>query len=376
MMKLGEWIKKEPVLTASFILAGLSCCLVKPDAAYLNYFSQNMGTLIVLFCLMLVVAGMGSLGVFRYVGECLLDKMHSERGIVLLLTFLCFFGSMMITNDVSLITFVPFALMILNMAGMSDRVCLTITMMTIGANLGSMMTPMGNPQNLYLYQLSGMSLFKFIKLMFPYTVVSGLGLFLCAIAGFSGGRRVEKSQEKSIEQIRKKPNTRETVYYGVLFLICMQTVAGKLPSLVLLLIISGAVMIRDKRLFAKVDYSLLLTFLLFFIFIGNMNRYEPFRQLAVRIITGHEILAAISMSQVISNVPAALFMSNFTENWEEIIVGTNLGGLGTLIASMASLISYKQVAEKYPEKKLRYLEVFTIWNLVFLGLLISVRAFL
>ena len=155
-----------------------------------------------------------------------------------------------------------------------------------------------------------------------------------------------------------------------MFFICLQTVGGVLPAPGLLLAVIAAVMYRDRSLFRKVDYSLLLTFLFFFVFIGNMNRFPPFREFVVNMIAGHEKVAAIGISQVISNVPAALLLSNFTDQWEQLIIGTNLGGLGTLIASMASLISYKQVAAEYPEKKGRYLAVFTWWNLLFLAVLI------
>lgn len=171
-------------------------------------FSGNMDTILILFCLMIVVAGLRSLGVFRYVEHCLLEKIRSERGIVLLLVFLCFLGSMVITNDVALITFVPFGLLVLEMAGMTNRVCFVITLMTIGANLGSMLTPMGNPQNLYLYSLSGMSLLEFVKLMLPYTLAAALGLFLCSFFGFRGTEiSVEKGRKRKSRKYRQLSTT-------------------------------------------------------------------------------------------------------------------------------------------------------------------------
>lgn len=361
-MRIMTWLRKETVLVVSALLAAGSCFLVKPDEEYLSYFSGNTDTILILFCLMTVVAGLGSLGVFRYVGQSLLKKIRSERGIVLLLVFLCFFGSMAITNDVALITFVPFGLLVLEMAGMTNRVCFVITLMTIGANLGSMMTPMGNPQNLYLYSVSGMNLSEFVTLMLPYTAAAALGLFLCSFFGFRGTKITVETGKKE-----DRPEIPSVIYYSLLFLICLQTVSGGIPASALFLIITGAVIVRDKSLFRRVDYSLLLTFLFFFLFIGNMNRYAPFRDFAVSMISGHETQASILMSQVISNVPAALLLSNFTGEWESLIVGTNLGGLGTLIASMASLISYKQAVSFCPGKKNRYLAVFTGWNLVFLA---------
>lgn len=369
--RMMEWFRRETVLAVSAFLAAGSCLLVKPDEEYLSYFSGNMDTILILFCLMIVVAGLRNLGVFRYVGHCLLAKIRSERGIVLLLVFLCFFGSMVITNDVALITFVPFGLLVLEMAGMTRSVCFVVTLMTIGANLGSMMTPIGNPQNLYLYSLSEMSFPEFVKLMLPYTSAAASGLFLCCFFGFRGTEISVKTGKKE-----ERPEIPSVIYYSLLFLLCLQTVSGGIPAFALFLIIAGAVIVRDKELFGKADYSLLFTFLFFFVFIGNMNRYAPFRNFVVSIISGHETQAAILMSQVISNVPAALLLSNFTREWESLIVGTNLGGLGTLIASMASLISYKQAVSFCPEKKSRYLAVFTTWNLIFLAALWTLKLFL
>lgn len=367
--KIKKFLKQETVLAVSCFLALFSCFLVRPDREYLNYFSSNMGTIIVLFCLMTVVAGLSGLGVFRYVGERLLERVHSERGITFLLVFLCFFGSMFITNDVALITFVPFGIMILKMTGMTGRLCRMVAFMTIAANLGSMFTPMGNPQNLYLYSISGMTFTEFLSLTLPYTAGAAALLGLCIFVGSEKG-----AVSVSVGEQTKQPELSGTVYYLLLFFICLQTVSGILPAPGLLLIILASVMHRDRSLFKKVDYSLLLTFLFFFVFIGNMNRFPPFRELVVRMIAGHERAAAIGISQVVSNVPAALLLSNFTDQWEQLIIGTNLGGLGTLIASMASLISYKQVAAEYPEQKSRYLAVFTWWNLLFLAALAGLAA--
>lgn len=333
----------------------------------MGYIMGNLNTLIVLFCLMTVVAGLGSLGVFRYVGEGLLKKLKSERGIAFLLVFLCFFGSMFITNDVALITFVPFAIMVLNMAGMAKKLCYTVVMMTIAANLGSMLTPVGNPQNLYLYASSGMTMAEFIRLMLPFTLVSALLLAGCLWCGFQNVPVQVQIKEKT-----EKPDMPQVIYYVLLFLICLQTVSGFLPSQGLFLIILGAVIVRDRSLFFKVDYSLLLTFLFFFVFIGNMSQYQPFCHMVEGLVKDHEVAAAVAMSQIISNVPAALLLSGFTSQWEALIIGTNLGGLGTLIASMASLISYKQIAAEFPKEKGRYFGMFTVWNVVFLAVLLIV----
>ncbi|MGN1267426.1 MAG: SLC13 family permease [Dorea sp.] len=357
-----SFLKKEIVLTISGILAVISCFFVHPDSAYAEYIDSH--TILILFCLMAVMAGLKDIGLFQRVGESLLKKIHSERGIIAVLVFLCFISSMFITNDVALITFVPLALLIMAMAKMETSLCFTITLMTIAANLGSMFTPIGNPQNLYLYSVSGISLIDFLTLMLPYTLLAAVLLTLCIFIRFRSAEVPFK-----LPQRNSKLNKQRLVYYLILFLLCLLAVAKILPIGILFLIILLAV-IKDKRnLLLHIDYSLLATFIFFFIFIGNMGRFPVFRDFLSSILEGHEKLVAVLSSQVISNVPAVLLLSGFTDKWNSLIIGTNLGGLGTLIASMASLISYKQLAQNYPDKKRNYMFVFTLWNIVFLTIL-------
>ena len=358
------FIKKEPVLSAAALLAVVSMFFVHPSSEYLSYI--DFRTLALLFSLMTVVAGLKEIGLFRYLGSSLLAGLKSTRQLALTLTALCFFSSMLITNDVSLITFVPFSVLILNMAGLPELLIPVIVLQTIAANLGSMATPIGNPQNLYLYSTFGLSAGTLIRYMLPLTVFSAL---LLVIAVF-----LLKNRPLSIDRTAMEesilPERSSLLFYLALFLVCLGCVVRIYSWHVMFLVVLAAVLVKDRTLFFRVDYFLLLTFVCFFVFIGNMNRFPPFREFVVNMIAGHEKVAAIGISQVISNVPAALLLSNFTDQWEQLIIGTNLGGLGTLIASMASLISYKQVAAEYPEKKGRYLAVFTWWNLLFLAVLI------
>ena len=360
-----SFLKKEVVLTISGILAVISCFLVHPDSEYAGYIDFH--TILILFCLMAVMAGLKDIGLFQRVGETLLKKIHSERGIVMVLVFLCFISSMFITNDVALITFVPLALLIMAMARMESSLCFIITLMTIAANLGSMLTPIGNPQNLYLYSVSGMSLVDFLALMLPYTCVAAILLLVCIGVRFHSSEVPFELPKRS-----SKLNRWRIIYYLILFGLCLLTVAKILPIGILFVIILLAVLLDKRRLLLNIVYSLLLTFIFFFIFIGNMGRFPVFRDFISSILDGNERLVAVLSSQVISNVPAALLLSGFTDKWNALIVGTNLGGLGTLIASMASLISYKQLAQNYPDKKGKYMVVFTIWNVVFLAVLYGI----
>ena len=357
-----SFLKKEIVLMISGILALISCFFVFPDEEYIGYI--NFHTILILFCLMAVMEGLKDIGLFQRIGETLLDKFQSERGIAIVLVFLCFIGSMFITNDVALITFVPLALLIMTMAKMEASLCMIITLMTIAANLGSMLTPIGNPQNLYLYSTSGISLISFLGLMLPYTLVAA---FLLMVSIFI------KYKSKDITFVlpagRHALNKKRIAYYLMLFVLCLLAVAKIIPISILFVIVFVAVFIDNRKLLKKIDYCLLATFIFFFIFIGNMGRLTLFCDFLTSILEGNEMLVAILSSQVISNVPAALLLSGFTNKWAALIIGTNLGGLGTLIASMASLISYKQLAANYPEKKGKYMVLFTVWNIVFLAVL-------
>ena len=316
---------------------------------------------------MLIVAGLKECGIFRFLGIRILSLVHSERMVALILIFLCFFCSMLITNDVSLITFIPFGILLLQMCHLEHRMILLVTLMTIAANLGSMFTPIGNPQNLYLYSLSGLSLTQFFQMMFPAAAGAAVLLLACIFCFFSGRKiPVVLKQERLLHPHR-------IPVFVLLFFCCLFTVAGILPHAALLLVTVTGIFFLDRELYRKADYSLLFTFVFFFLFIGNMKQIASLRIFLEQMITGRERLIAVLASQIISNVPAAMLLSGYTEKIPELIIGTNLGGLGTLIASMASLISYRQITTFDPACRKRYLAVFTIFNLVFLAILYQIR---
>lgn len=380
--KLCAFIKKETVLTVAIVLAVISAVPVTPDKAYAGYI--DFRTLSILFCLMAVMAGLQKLGVFRKVAGMLLRHTRNTVQLVEVLVLLCFFFSMVITNDVSLITFVPFTFIVLRLSGedaMKKLAVPVIILQTIAANLGSMLTPIGNPQNLYLYGKAQMSAGAFILLMLPYSLVSLLLLVLCAAVtakrskiSVQGVTTVSLGDNVESETAERKGYL--LPMYLLLFLLCLFTVARVIPYPVTLVIVAAAVLILDRSTITKVDYSLLLTFVGFFVFIGNMGRMPAFRDFLQGIIGGREVVTSVIASQVISNVPAALLLSGFTEDVQALIVGTNLGGLGTLIASMASLISYKQVAGEIPEEKKRYFGWFTVANIAFLAILLVLNIIL
>lgn len=369
MRRIRSFVKRETVLTAACLLAALSMVFVRPDRAYGGYVDYQ--TIALLFCLMAVMAGFQKLGVFSCIGQALLGRVHTGRQAASVLVGLCFFASMAITNDVALITFVPFALTVLRMAGLPGLILPVVVLQTIAANLGSMLTPIGNPQNLYLYGKSGMGAGDFFRLMLPYCAVSFALLGLCILFLDNGKIRRGEGAAEAKESICP----RRAGLYLALFAACVAAVARLLPWQAVLATVVLVLLAADRSIFLAVDYSLLMTFVGFFIFIGNMGRMPAFKEFLDEILAGREALTAVAASQVISNVPAALLLSGFTDRWESLIVGANLGGLGTLIASMASLISYKSIARHYPERKGRYLAMFTAANLAFLAALLAFHRF-
>lgn len=347
------------VLIIAWVLALISAIAVPPDSAYLSYIDFH--TLGLLFCLMAVMAGANRLGVFRQAADRLLTKVKNSHQLELILVFLCFISSMLITNDVALITFVPFAIQVLEMSDRRESIVLVVVLQTIAANLGSMFTPIGNPQNLYLYSKSGMGVGEFLILMLPYTILAAVLLFVTIVLRKKQPlHTLQIASEVSFKKYRKQ------VIYAVLFVQCLLCVAQILPAWFVTIVTVFVVFFTDRDTLKVIDYSLLLTFAGFFIFIGNMGRIPAFCDFLKGIISGNEILTAVASSQVISNVPAALLLSGFTQKWEALIVGTNIGGLGTLIASMASLISYRLIVASGPGRKGKYILYFTIANILFL----------
>lgn len=355
---LIHFFKTETVLVISIVLALFSMLLVHPDATYLTYIDWN--TLILLFCLMGVMAGFQTLGLFEKIGAFLLSGVKHTRQLFAVLVLLPFVFGMLITNDVALITFVPLAIIVLRMANETTLLIPVIGMQTIAANLGSMLMPMGNPQNLYLYAQSGISFPAFIKLTLPYTIVAAVCLIVFSM--FIPKRAIAKLDLPSNGALQHKM----LILYGIAFVLSLLSVVKILDLRILFVLILAFLLLFDRSVLSRIDYALLGTFAGFFVFIGNMQRLPVFRQFLSAIVEKHEIPVAVLSSQIISNVPAALLLSGFSSNWEALIIGTNLGGLGTLIASMASLISYKQIAREYPDQKGRYLGFFTVSNVVML----------
>ncbi len=381
--KVKELFQKETVCCIAFLLAVISIFFVSPSKNYISYIDFRV--LALLFCLMAVVRGFSSIGVFTRLGTMLLTHVHSLRMLSALFIFLCFFFSMLITNDVALITFVPFTILVLSMAEQKKFLIPVIVLETIAANLGSMLTPLGNPQNLYLYTISGLSIGAFVRIMLPYSFVSAILLLIfilflpkdtvstaTAANTANSTNTVTASNTSNViceaVKARKNPRILFTAYL-ILFLLCLLTVLHILPYQIMFLLVLTGFLLLDYRVLKDVDYFLLLTFLCFFIFIGNMKKISLVHELISKLLVHHEVLMGIGASQIISNVPAAILLSGFTDDYSALLIGVNLGGLGTLIASLASLISFKFYTNSNGSDTRRFLGIFTLYNVIFLGVL-------
>ena len=358
---LRRFCQSQPVLVISFLAAVVTMCIVPPDKGYLGY--CNTTVLIELFCLMLAVAGLRSAGIFEKATQMLLRMAGTVRRLGLVFMLLCFFSAMLVTNDVALLTFVPLTISCFREIHDERSRILTIVFEAASANLGSMLTPVGNPQNLFLYETFHLTAADFVRTMLPSGVVGLVCLLLLTLLLPKTSCRTETA---SFPAIRRLPALTHT---GV-FAICLLTVLRVLPDWGCLLLTLVVVLLTDRRLLCKVDYALLATFVCFFVFVGNISRIEAVRSFFSSVLTGRELLIGTLLSQGISNVPAAVMLSGFTENGTALMLGVDIGGFGTLIASLASLIAFQLYRKSEGAKSGRFLLYFSVINFALLGVLL------
>ncbi len=365
--KLIAFFKKETILCISGALAVVSAFIIPPDAGYIEY--CDVRVLVLLFCLMAVMGGFQQLGVFDRMANLLLARANRMRQLATTLVMLCFFSAMFVTNDVALITFVPFTIMLLERAQLREKMIPFIVLQTIAANLGSMLTPVGNPQNLFLYTVSGMDIGEFFAVTIPYVAVS---YFLLYVLCYLQGKTPLQTEKQEPKKQWTPADKAFLIVLGVLFLFCLLAVFHVASHWTVLLIILVWFVFFQKGILKGLDYNLLLTFVFFFVLIGNLGRISIIRETLQSLLLGREVIVSFLASQFISNVPAAVLLSEFTDRYDLLIAGVNIGGLGTLIASMASLISYKYYAQAEGAKKGKYMVQFTIMNILFAIILFAV----
>ena len=331
--QLWTFVKKETVLVVAAVCAVATMFLVPPDGLYPGYI--DLRVLCLLLCLMAVVAGFQACGAFHWLTWQMLRKSSSGRVLGILLVLLPFFSSMLVTNDVALLVFIPFTLPLLAQIGCEKAAVPMLVLQTIAANLGSMATPVGNPQNLFLYAAYGLSAGEFFSTVLPLAAVSLVCLVAASLPVLPKALPDIQLEKASLEQPKK------LAVYGVLFVLCLLTVFRVLHYGILTVVVLLAITVMEPKQLKHLDFALLATFVCFFIVSGNLGRVEAVRSFLQSLLNQNALLTAVSTSQVISNVPAAVMLSGFTEQWKPLLQGVNIGGLGTPIASLASLITLK-----------------------------------
>lgn len=357
--------KKNAVMLIAALAAAVSAVIVPPDKEYLGYF--DFKTLTCLFCVLAVVCALRNIRFFYILAHKIVSVFGKARGCVLALVYITFIGSMLIANDMALLTFLPLGYIVLSSTGKEKYMAFTFVMQNIAANLGGMLTPFGNPQNLYLYSKFNIPTGEFMLIMLPPFLISIALITLLCIA-------VVKPEPLEVAEGKIKLDKARCTVYLVLFALSIIIVFRLIPYVVGLIVIPLVLLFMDRSALLKVDYPLLLTFVFFFVFAGNMARVDAIRELFSALLEKSTLVVSTLSCQLISNVPSAILLSQFTDNYRELLVGVNIGGVGTLIASLASLITFREYSKHCPGKAGRYVSLFSLINFAFLAVLLGAEA--
>lgn len=355
-----KFLLKNTVTVIAFFAAVITSVIVPPDAEYLGYF--DFKTLTCLFCVLAVVCALKNVSFFYVLAEKIVEYFKNARLCILALVYITFIGSMLIANDMALLTFLPLGYFVLSASRKRKYMAFTFVMQNIAANLGGMLTPFGNPQNLYLYTKFNIPVGEFMLTMAPPFCLSVSLITLCCFVA------VKNEPMRFEEEKLSLPAKRTALYLG-LFLLAIAIVFRGIPYQIGLVVIPAVLLFADRKALAEVDYPLLLTFVFFFIFAGNMARIGAVREFLSGLLEKDTLLVSILSCQCISNVPSAILLSQFTENYRELLVGVNIGGVGTLIASLASLITFREYTKHHPHHAWYYIKVFSAFNFGFLAVL-------
>ena len=359
-MGLTGFIKKNVVMVVAMVAAAVTCILVPPDAAYLDYF--DLKTLTCLFCVLAVVCALKNIRFFYLLAKKIVRTFRNTRLCVLALVYITFLGSMLIANDMALLTFLPLGYFVLSTTGKNRHMAFTFIMQNIAANLGGMLTPFGNPQNLYLYTKFQIPNLEFMAIMTPPFVLSVLLITVCCMI-------FVKSEPMEIKDESLSLPVGRTVAYLLLFTLAIVIVFRGIPYWIGLIVIPAALLFLDRKALKMVDYPLLLTFVFFFVFSGNMARIDAVRNVFSWLLEKSTLLFSVISCQIISNVPSAILLSQFTDNYRDLLLGVNIGGVGTLIASLASLITFREYTKHNKGKTAYYILLFSAFNFAFLLIL-------
>lgn len=365
--KIITFIKKNPVLTIAFFAALITCFFVPVDKEYIGYF--DFKTLTCLFCVLAVVCALKNINFFYVLARKIVELFRNARVAILALVYITFIGSMLIANDMALLTFLPLGYYVLHTTQKEKYMAFTFIMQNIAANLGGMLTPFGNPQNLYLYSKFSIPTPEFMSIMLPPFVVSVALITVCCLVFVKPEKLLLPSKKIYLSPKR-------TIAYLALFAFSILIVFRGIPYWAGLIVIPVAIGLLDYKALKAVDYGLLFTFVFFFIFSGNMSRIDVVRELFSTLLNKNTLLVSTASCQVISNVPTAILLSQFTDNYADLLVGVNIGGVGTLISSLASLITFREYNRHNEGKTLRYIGEFSLFNFSFLLILTSFMLFI
>ncbi|MBE5745301.1 MAG: citrate transporter [Clostridiales bacterium] len=360
------FVKKNAVLCIATVAAIVTCCIVPPDSKYLAYFDWK--TLTCLFCVLAVVCALRNIRFFTFLARKIVSVFKNTRASILALVYITFLGSMLIANDMALLTFLPLGYFVLSSTGKQKYMAFTFIMQNVAANLGGMLTPFGNPQNLYLYTKFNIPTGAFVATMLPPFCISVALITLCCM--------FVKKEPLALEEEKIVLPKVKTVIYLLLFALSIIIVFRVIPFWIGLIVIPIFLLFMDRNALQKVDYGLLLTFVMFFIFSGNMARIPAVQSLFGSLMAKNPLLVSVLSCQIISNVPSAILLSQFTTNWRALLVGVNIGGVGTLISSLASLITFREYTSKTNGSAGKYILLFSAFNFAFLGVLTVVEYFL
>lgn len=356
-----SFCKGHIVLVIAFVLAVATSFIVPPDSEYLSYF--DFKTLSCLFSTLAVVCALKNIRFFTKTAEKIVLISGNARTAVIMLVYITFIGSMLIANDMALLTFLPLGYYVLYSGKCEKYMAFTFIMQNIAANLGGMLTPFGNPQNLYLYEKFSIGNAEFVRIMlFPFLFAVFLITVCCLFVP-------KKPLEISSRDYIPLPKVR-TAAYIFLFLLSIMIVMRILPYYIGLPVIAVSVLILDRKALARVDYPLLLTFCAFFVFAGNMSRIPSVNGFLSSLLLKNTLVVSSLSCQFISNVPSAILLSEFTDDYRSLLMGVNIGGCGTIISSLASLITFCEYKSHYRESSGKYLLLFSALNFAFLMLLL------
>lgn len=359
-MRLMSFVKKNTVMCIALAAAVITSFIIPPDAMYLEYF--DFRTLTCLFCVLAVVCALRNINFFYILARRVVRLFKNARMSVTALAYITFIGSMLIANDMALLTFLPLGYFVLSSTGKQKYMAFTFIMQNIAANLGGMLTPFGNPQNLYLYSKFEIPDLEFVAIMAPPFLLAVLLITACCIIFVK-----PESLELPHEDTKLEP--KRTALYLALFALSILIVFRGIPYWIGLIVIPAVLLFADRKALLSVDYCLLLTFVFFFIFAGNMARIDAVKNLFMLLMQKSTLLFSILSCQFISNVPSAILLSQFTTNYADLLVGVNIGGVGTLISSLASLITFREYVSHNPGKSGYYIKRFSAFNFAFLAIL-------